>query len=338
MKKILLSGIIASIFIGIACIKNVSMASEEVSAESFEELTIENYNIDKLNCHSDDHSNDIVYYTLPYNETIDTSDGSYWTTFGSMSFTNGTDYTYYYDYAATTSSETYYTIRETDYHFDAINHVYSVGVEYTDFQLSSYDLPNGYAQPYQLEEVHFIFDENIYSENTYNYTYTVSGAISYPVITSDDKVEYRRRSFNFEEVVTESIGQSFSMSEVYDYLVENNFPQGSKGYHVENLNVSIDFGDDLVYIENFTLSIEHVYSNLFVDSMPSPVQISGADVVYQGYDLMPNIEYDYTSWLVSGVGGFMAFEVVPGFSIGGIFSVIIMIALLSYILKMFLGG
>lgn len=48
--------------------------------------------------------------------------------------------------------------------------------------------------------------------------------------------------------------------------------------------------------------------------------------------------FDLASWLDSSVGGFMGLEIFPGFSIGGIMSVVVGVALLSFFLKLFMGG
>lgn len=51
-----------------------------------------------------------------------------------------------------------------------------------------------------------------------------------------------------------------------------------------------------------------------------------------------NISRDWTSWIGEAVGGFMSFEIAPYISIGGIFAILIAIALTSLFIKLFMGG
>lgn len=47
---------------------------------------------------------------------------------------------------------------------------------------------------------------------------------------------------------------------------------------------------------------------------------------------------NWLGWMANAVGGFMTFEIFPGFSIGGLFAVLISIALLMTFLRFFAGG
>lgn len=49
-------------------------------------------------------------------------------------------------------------------------------------------------------------------------------------------------------------------------------------------------------------------------------------------------DISYTDWLVNSVGGFMGFEIIPGFTLGGILAAIIALLLLRSFLKIFAGG
>lgn len=47
---------------------------------------------------------------------------------------------------------------------------------------------------------------------------------------------------------------------------------------------------------------------------------------------------NWLGWMANAVGGFMTFEIFPGFSVGGLFAVLISIALLMAFLRFFAGG
>lgn len=49
-------------------------------------------------------------------------------------------------------------------------------------------------------------------------------------------------------------------------------------------------------------------------------------------------DISYTDWLVNSVGGFMGFEIIPGFTLGGVMAAIIALLLLRAFLKIFAGG
>lgn len=64
-----------------------------------------------------------------------------------------------------------------------------------------------------------------------------------------------------------------------------------------------------------------------------------ADFVMSEYNKsFDNISRDWTSWIGEAVGGFMSFEIAPYISIGGIFAILIAIALTSLFIKLFMGG
>lgn len=53
---------------------------------------------------------------------------------------------------------------------------------------------------------------------------------------------------------------------------------------------------------------------------------------------VPVEDADYSSWLTKAVGGFLGFEIFPGFSIAGVLGVIIGFAIFIWFLKVFAGG
>lgn len=125
---------------------------------------------------------------------------------------------------------------------------------------------------------------------------------------------------------------TFSISQIYNKL---NIEYGSNEYVLSRFkfqaiaknNLSEDDSLFVGIIEDY-YDVENWVSNQkYVDVLDDKLQNLGYE-----------FERDYTSWLITAVGGFMDFEIVPGFSVGGMFSIVAMIALVAYILKMFLGG
>lgn len=51
-----------------------------------------------------------------------------------------------------------------------------------------------------------------------------------------------------------------------------------------------------------------------------------------------DVNVDFTSWIAVAVGGFLGFEIFPGFSLIGIFAIVIAISLVLFFLKMMRGG
>lgn len=125
---------------------------------------------------------------------------------------------------------------------------------------------------------------------------------------------------------------TFSISQIYNKL---NIEYGSNEYVLSRFkfqaitknNLSEEDSLFVGIIEDY-YDVENWVSNQkYIDVLDDKIQKLGYE-----------FERDYTSWLITAVGGFMDFEIVPGFSIGGMFSIVAMIALVAYILKMFLGG
>lgn len=191
-------------------------------------------------------------------------------------------------------------------------------VYFENFYLNIYDHTGMPSQPHN----HCMIDIGEQSEEEYQ----VNGTFLRPSII-DDVVQITPVSFEFTTF------DSFYMYEVYDYLVDE-YGALVNGYWVQELVVTCSLnGSSMIYAK------VPYGANLSANLEPSSfAPFTSFDTWFNNLDLTVDIEYDYTSWLITAVGGFMAFEIIPGFSIGGIFSVAIMIALLSYILKMFLGG
>lgn len=125
---------------------------------------------------------------------------------------------------------------------------------------------------------------------------------------------------------------TFSISQIYnklkiefglnEYVLSRfKFQAVAKNNLSENNGIFIGIIEDYYDIENW------ISNQKYIDVLDDKLQNLGFE-----------FERDYTSWLITAVGGFMDFEIVPGFSIGGMFSIVAMIALVAYILKMFLGG
>lgn len=60
--------------------------------------------------------------------------------------------------------------------------------------------------------------------------------------------------------------------------------------------------------------------------------------VEEGSGRLDDVTIDWVSWLGTAVGGFFDFEIMPGFSLGGILAVVIMLGLVMTFLKFFAGG
>lgn len=52
----------------------------------------------------------------------------------------------------------------------------------------------------------------------------------------------------------------------------------------------------------------------------------------------PDYKVDVISWLSSAIGGFFSFELMPGFSLGGLYAALLGVSLLLFFLKLFAGG
>lgn len=62
------------------------------------------------------------------------------------------------------------------------------------------------------------------------------------------------------------------------------------------------------------------------------------DIQFMAKEFMPNLEFNMGQWLLDSISAFMSFELLPGFSLLTLFSLIVAIPLLLWILKMFVGG
>lgn len=234
-----------------------------------------------------------------------------------------------------------YLSLEMEYNYIEYNEYFNLN---TTYKLIQYSLPTNITLSYKYFVLKdYFLEEDIYSslENT---------------IVSLDSGSY----FNIDsvEITCYVLEYKFINDEwqivpvLYEFEVDTYVKQDTQQ---ESINFALIFDELQNYNSRDEYAIRDMYIkfNLSYNDTSSTNPYIITDMGYVNYEntsitdiltslnkqvLLVPIEHDYTSWLVKAVGGFLDTEIVPGFSIGGIFGVVLMIALLSYILKMFLGG
>lgn len=86
----------------------------------------------------------------------------------------------------------------------------------------------------------------------------------------------------------------------------------------------------------------NIYNYLLTDAAASKFKLNVSDYVNDAKgDTGGRVELldsDFTKWISSAVGGFMSFEIFPGFSFELIFGVLIGALFLFFFLRLFSGG
>lgn len=168
---------------------------------------------------------------------------------------------------------------------------------------------------------------------------------------------------------------SYSMDIQYEYLIEGYMTENtwynavvyrdtltlsgtqSSGvvypisWFIDNLNIDPTTTYDLIHIRSFTMIMTASYSStssfeasfmIENDYSTSDLQLLYSDNWFstysQGVSVEPLPVVDFTEWISTAIGGFWNFWIIPGVSIGVIFSTIVALVIIVLILKMFLGG
>lgn len=117
------------------------------------------------------------------------------------------------------------------------------------------------------------------------------------------------------------------------YYTDSDVRNAENGaYHFFNYSVNIEAEPDSKF------SVVGIQYN-----MPFVVGSDNKELFYEDYENVVltvdnTADIDVGTWLVRAVGGFMNFEVFPGFSISSILSVVVAITLMIALLKYFAGG
>lgn len=206
-----------------------------------------------------------------------------------------------------------------------------------------------------------VFDNASFGSSSYYTDLTIGMSDFYISINSNDVNDYTNLGFLFKnDSLFDDSDLIWSCSIKYceagttDFSVFTwnyvDYEDGGPGPGTLFLKDSI--GSGIFYVENFSMTL----SGVLTHSSPSvslTVLSSSfeayADIDPRLYDLQQSIydrdggiddNYfaDMTSWLATAVDGFLDFDILPGFSIGGLVLVILSFSFVMYFLKLFAGG
>lgn len=152
---------------------------------------------------------------------------------------------------------------------------------------------------------------------------------------------------------------SYYYSEEYAYTPYISVPDILHYFITNVLDTTIFGSSSWVYVQNMTIDViypenssSEQIQNIRMNSIfttesytadsPQPGIFFGDNwySILNGGQIGGNVDYeiDFSSWLITAVGGFMNAELFPGFAIGGIFAVMVAFPLVIWFLKLVLGG
>lgn len=215
-------------------------------------------------------------------------------------------------------------------------------VRYYPLNSSTSTMPPGYSVIEEVPLIQFSSDTNVVSSFSGSYTSVrpVRGS-------SDDtftfKFDYFSGNFGLEQ-------KSDSQFNLY-YLIANSSYQSELDYyrdyeintrfHVpyfQNINVDLDFDWYGFSSETYTVGLSFPLGRTYNGYSFNPVS-EWYQLFFTGYKQFGDgANIDFTSWLSTAVGGFLAFEIMPGISLGLLLTFIIGVAAVNFFLKFFAGG
>jgi hypothetical protein len=151
-----------------------------------------------------------------------------------------------------------------------------------------------------------------------------------------------------EAVLNSSVFGSIPLYDLFPY----DLLRQEQNYYYNNVNpngrmqipyykaVMVDMGFDFsnVTTETYRIGIALPLGIAVNDRSFNSVS-EWVDLYFQGYKQFGDgVNLDFTSWLSTAVGGFLAFEIIPGISLGLLLTFIIGVAAVNFFLKFFAGG
>lgn len=129
----------------------------------------------------------------------------------------------------------------------------------------------------------------------------------------------------------------------FSYYTSN----GWETYHTSgdsnSLNiVSLDFNiPDKSLLKDVSMEFYNITDDVFItrSAYVNKTSIYDSLEYYNGIDItIEQINPNFSDFIINSVGGFLNFEIIPGWSISTILAICIMIPVLLYVLKYFFGG
>lgn len=112
----------------------------------------------------------------------------------------------------------------------------------------------------------------------------------------------------------------------------------------ENAISAVYESNGIMHISKMTMIIYEAtngdpFTELSIKSFGDPIRSDSYNVFTQWVQTFDyETEFNVGSWLLESLSAFMSFELMPGFSLLTLFSLLVAIPLLLWILKMFIGG
>lgn len=202
-----------------------------------------------------------------------------------------------------------------------------------------------------LDDDLFIIDSIVKSGVQRQVDFRIGANIVYLDNNGVVKTQYRAKDItcNWGYSNTQSGLMSHLIARTLIYGEQTDFGiAGNKTYLIKDLIITsynrVDTGGGILG-SNYNgysggISIDRAYYTR-AQGEPRPV-----DQVYSFYNSLgikysapaPVNDADYSSWLSTAVGGFLDFQIFPGFSLAGALGVVIGLGIFVYLLKVFAGG
>lgn len=203
-------------------------------------------------------------------------------------------------------------------------------VGYLSGALSSYDFLN-------FMNVYFIDYD---SENIIDIDFSSILNITLSIPIDGDFNNTLTRTFNYNDSY-ESVGSTYHSYSLYNRYNDayNEIADIVDTYEIEYLYFSFSISFDIVYYEYSGLFSDYIHVGEYVVIGDNyEINVNDYRSIFGGYVVEEVINPDFSSWLVTGIGAFMNLEIIPGWSIAVILSIMIGIPLLIYVLRLFFGG
>ena len=190
--------------------------------------------------------------------------------------------------------------------------------------VSSADFVNGFEysttfSDFDSELSFYFFSDSFYLPVDYDYipiiTLRGSGFYQFKICYIENGNVY------FEEVYrTFNNSQINSVSLVPGTYLETNSVYNSNGYvYIVDYVLGVDVSTSFSIINYCEITDKYDYADVYFDRLIVSYSSPGA-------------------WLLNSLDSFMSFELVPGFSLSTLFAMIVLIPLILFLCKLFLGG
>lgn len=209
---------------------------------------------------------------------------------------------------------------------------------------SSSQMPPGYSRVEVVPIIQLPNDTNVISSYSGSYTSVrpLNGS-------ADDDFTFKFYEHSSSFGLTEYVSD-YDLLNLYD-LVSNIAYQEEVSYYKD---FSYNTIDDVPYFKKINVDLVFDFSSVSDSSYYIGLAFP-LGAAYNGYSFNPVSEWyslfftgykqfgdgvnvDFTSWISTAVGGFLAFDIIPGISFGLLLTFIIGVAAVNFFLKFFAGG